>query len=571
MAVLALRVTAIFVALSFQVAPHLRAQVGPAAPAPVQPGSAEGRVTDSITGDLVPGATVHLMPLRYVRGQNSQPQTRSQADGSFRFDSLSPGQYFVTAEAAGYVSNQVDTRSGFLTISAGQTAGGVTVPLTPEGSITGRIEDEEGNGVAGAEVGALSRISTQGRISLKQGSSATSDPSGNFHLKSLSPGEYYVFVEGPEEKASQKDKTAKAGELVRTFYPHALALADGSTLQLAAGQEVDHVSIQLQRALTYHVRGTVSEPPSGMQVQKLTVALLPREAAESGPLYRMAKAQPEGSFDFGHVVPGTYTLHLRGELTGVGSGRRTVLLARQDIEVGTSDLNGANLTIFTPVMLAGQISLVGNGQSVNFKQVRVMAKSLENSSRSPRLFAAINGDGSFSLGPLSAGSYIINTMANLPGTYVKSVLLNQQDVLNKEIDLTESGAGQLAVVLSSGAGEIDGTVQDSDSSAVAGSAVTAAIVIVPERIGPDGSGVMFSYGRADGSFSAMNVPPGKYLVYALDRADPNLWQNPEFLREMETQATVLQVEENGRQQVQLQRIAPVQVAEAAGHLGLTVQ
>ncbi len=547
-----------------------KAQVAPSS-TPVQPGSAEGRVTNSITGDLVPGATVRLMPLRYIRGQNSQPQTRSQADGSFRFESLSPGQYFVTAEAAGYVSNQVDTRSGFLTISAGQTANGVTVPLTPEGSITGRIEDEEGKGVPGAEVGALFRISTQGRITLKQGSSATSDPSGAFHLKSLAPGEYYVFVDGPEEKASQRDVPKKAGELVRTFYPHALALADGSTLQLAAGQEVDHISIQLQRALTYHVRGTISEPPSGLQVQKLSVTLSPREAADSGSLYRSAKAQPDGSFDFGHIVPGTYELCLRGELVGVGGGRRAVLLARQDIEVSASDLNNTNLTIFAPVMLAGHISLVGNGQSMNFKQVRIMAKSLENSSRSPRSFAAINGDGSFSLGPLSAGSYIINTMANLPGTYVKSVLLNQQDILNKEIDLTESGAGQLEVALSSGAGEIDGTVQDANSSAVTDSMVTAAIVIVPERIGPDGSGVMFSYGRADGSFSAVNVPPGKYLVYALDRADPNLWQNPDFLREMETQATVLQVEENGRQQVQLQRIAPVQVAEAAGRLSLTVQ
>ena len=528
-----------------------------------QSGSVEGHVTNSVTGDFIPGATLRLMALRYVRnagGGNAQPQTRSQADGSFRFESVTPGEYLVVANANGFVPNQLDTNSRVVDVAAGQTNANVSVLLVPGGSIAGRIEDEEGHAKGGIRIEALSPVTERGRTSLKQGSIATADQAGNFRLVSLQPGEYYLVAQ-PTVKEQQKE-----ADLVRTFYPHALDFSGASTIQIAAGQTVTDVSLEMRRTSTYHIRGTISEAPPDIQTQRLTVVLAPKGAVDVASLSRSVQPAADRSFDFGHVVPGAYTLRLTGGITdeGLATGRRHMLLARQDVEVGGSDLDGISLALTPPITLSGHVALLGSnsGQTPNFARVRVWAKPLEDISHASQSFATIASDGTLTLARLNPGLYVINTAVNLPGIYVKSVSLNQRDVTNQEIDLSEAGAGvgQLDVLLSPGAGEVDGTSSSPGN----------AIVLAPEHVGPDGSGVLFAYARSDGSFSVANVPPGKYSAYAVDHADPNLWLNPDFLREIATSAAAVELAENGRQQIQLSLLSPVQVAAAAARLGLTV-
>ena len=519
-------------------------------------------MTNSITGDFIPGATLRLAALRYVRngsGGNAQLQTRSQPDGSFRFESVAPGEYLIVADANGFVPNQLDTNSRIVGVTGGQTATDVSVLLIPAGSIGGRIEDEEGHARGGIRVEALSPVTVRGRSSLKQGSITTADAAGDFRLGNLQPGEYYLVAQ-PTVKEQQKE-----ADLVRTFYPHALDFNGASTIQIAAGQTVTDVSFEMRRTSTYHIRGTIAEAPPGMQTQRLTVELAPKGVVDVASLTRSVQPGADRSFDFGNVVPGAYTLRLTGGITGEGlatGGRRHMLLARQDVEVGGSDLGGVTLALVPPITLSGHVSLAGAGagQTPNFARVRVWAKPLEDVSHATQSFATIASDGALTLARLDPGLYVINTAVNLPGIYVKSVSLNQHDVTNQEINLSEAGAGQLDILLSPGAGEIDGT------SSAAGSA----IVMAPEHVGPDGSGVLFAYARPDGSFSAANVPPGKYSAYAVDHADPNLWMNPDFLREIQPNATSVELAEGGRQQVQLSLLSPVEVAAAAARLGLTV-
>ena len=96
-------------------------------------------------------------------------------------------------------------------------------------------------------------------------------------------------------------------------------------------------------------------------------------------------------------------------------------------------------------------------------------------------------------------------------------------------------------------------------------------MLVPEIVGPEGSGVLFGYSRQGGSFAFKNVRPGRYFGYAAQRGDPNLWQNPEFLQSMQSQGISLEIGENGRQQIQLPLLALEQVEQAAGRIGLQVQ
>ena len=52
---------------------------------------------------------------------------------------------------------------------------------------------------------------------------------------------------------------------------------------------------------------------------------------------------------------------------------------------------------------------------------------------------------------------------------------------------------------------------------------------------------------------------------------PGLWQNAEFLRDISNLGTGIEVEENGRQQIQLQKMPIEQLEQIAARLGLPVQ
>jgi hypothetical protein len=201
---------------------------------------------------------------------------------------------------------------------------------------------------------------------------------------------------------------------------------------------------------------------------------------------------------------------------------------------------------------------------VDFTRVHVMAVPAEDVRGATQVFAPVGADGSFSLANLDPGLYRFQVALSLPGAYVKSVLFNQQEVTDKAVDLSQNGSGQLQIDLRSDAGEIDGTVQPLDSPGL--------VIIVPENLGPEGwSGVRFGCSRQGGWFAIGELPPGRYNAFAADRLEFSLWQNPDFLRGISTLGTSVQVDENSRQQVQLQKVPMEQIQQIASRLNLPMQ
>jgi Carboxypeptidase regulatory-like domain len=524
---------------------------------PLQAGSMDGQVTNSLTGEGVGGAAVHLIPLRYKGGDHLQQlQATAQADGSFHFESVSPGNYAITAERAGFVRNELNSRSRLVAVLSGQALSGVAVSLTPEGSISGKIEEEDGTPVPGARVEALAPLSTRGRTALKLYSTGNTDAQGRFSLGGLPPNEYYVLAEPP---TPDKKKPKKDGDLVRTFFPRSFDIDGGSTIGVSAGQSVSDIAVRVRRTTTFHIRGKIADSPGETGAQKLTVAVSPRGAVDSLSLTRKFLVDPNKTFDVGGLTTGAYTLRLTAG--GSSSGRHDKLLARQDVEIGAANLDGIVLSVMPGLTVSGQIRVEGP-ENAPVPRVSVVARPLEDMSHATQGFAKVARDGSFTFSSLDPGLYVFHVFPADSGMYVKSITLNQQDVLNKEADLSEMASARLEVVMSPGAAEVDGTVKGT------GDAPVSTVVLVPETVGPDGTGVLFSYSRPDGSFAVKNVRPGKYFGYAVQRGDPNIWQNPEFLQSMQAQGTSVTVAENSRVQIQLPQLSLEQVKQAAGRLGL---
>lgn len=530
-----------------------------------QPGSVDGQVTNSSTGEPVSGATLHLMPLRYRgNGDSSQPQASSQTDGGFHFDAVAPGSYVITSERAGFVPNQLNSKSPLITVTGGQSLTGIAVSLTPQGTISGLVEDEDGTPLAGGRVEALAPFTTYGQTSLKLYSNTNADVKGRFVLSKLPPNSYYIVA---EPAAAEKD-SGKEGDLVRTVYPRGLNIDEGSLVPVSAGQSVPDITVRVRRTTTFHIRGKVADAPAQALAGRLTVAVSPRGSVDSLSLTKKVAVNPNKTFDLGGLTPGAYTLRLTGNSTT--GGRSHSLLARQDVEIGGANVEGIVLSVMPALTVTGQIRTDASSNTA-LPRMTVTARPLEDLSHATQGFANVANDGSFTFNNLDPGLYIFQARAATSGWYVKSITLNQRDVLNKQADLSEMSNARLDVLVSTGAGEVDVTVQQTDGSDAAVTDAGNTIVLAPETVGPDGSGVLFGFARQNASFAFKNVRPGKYFGYVVERGDPNLWQNPDFLHAMEGQGSSLEVGENSRQQIQLPPLALEQVEQAAGRIGLQLQ
>lgn len=546
------------------------------------PGTIEGHVTNAVTGEPIGGAIVHLYPLGRRGGTPAQAQTAgSQADGVFRFESVPQGAYFLSAEAGNYVTVGGRYRAQRVAVASGQQITGIVIQLNPQGTISGRVLDENGQGVPGASVQAYTTYVMRGHLQLRRGTSVSVGKGGEFTLRKLNPGKYYISAEpgrSAKKPHAPKEQTAAGATeaadvsaavvagFVRTFYPSSLDMQSATPFEVAAGQLSADADIRLRRAITYQVSGRVAQTDGALR--RATVLLSPRDTLDSNVLGTSARLADDGTFQVKDVLPGSYTLWLIGAYSpnessaSLQGGLR--LLGRQDIDVSASNVPGIVMSLTPSVNLNGHVTAEGIDKQqlaqlrVNFVPAgQVMLGSFQS--------AAVDAEGHFALQNLAPGTYGVRVNNPPAGSYVKEVTYNRQDITVSGLDVSLGGAGEIEVTIRSGAAEVDGTVQADGGTAGPGTIV----VLIPEDIAADGYGTLSGPVSGD-SFTIKNVPPGHYYAYALDHWD-SVWQNPDFLREMQREGTSIEMEENAHTKVQLPVINSQEVDLAATRLGLTAQ
>src|SRR5258707_11314787 len=155
----------------------------------------EGRVMTT-AGDLVRKANVRLQG---SSGQNGQPPSvyteATDNDGKFLFDDVVPGRYSLSSDKAGFVSGRYGARSTNspgtqINVSAGQEMKDLVILLTPQGVITGRVTDQDGDPVRGVQITVLRTGYPRGRRQFVPAGGASTDDQGNFRAGNLAPGRY---------------------------------------------------------------------------------------------------------------------------------------------------------------------------------------------------------------------------------------------------------------------------------------------------------------------------------------------------------------------------------------------
>lgn len=533
-----------------------------AQPRPVPPRARQNemaRGTSVIRGSVVAadtGSPIRRAQVRVaVQGAGTRLAT-TDAQGRYELRDLPAGRYTISASKSGFVSLQYGQRRPSeagtpIEVGDGQVMEKLVIAL-PRGSvISGRVTDEFGEPVANAIVAAMRYGYAAGarRLLPATGQNArdTTDDQGHFRLFGLSPGDYVVsasFRSGGESADPSGENTGYAA----TYFPGTTSVGEAQRVSVAVGQEQHNVVFSLIATRLVRVSGAAVNS-QGAPIGGGSVMLIPTSGrvAAPGPMANLSgRIDQGGQFRILNVPPGRYIAQVRtGRAGGRGNATTTQEAGRQEIAVGTQDLDGVVLVTAPGARVTGSVlSDRGSTAELRPRDVTIGMRAIEADAVGPlaNSVSRINDDWTFDLANVfEARVFRVNTPQ---GWMLKSITLNGQDVTDAPLDIApgQTVTG-VQVLLTDRVTEVNGRISDSRNRAV----TDATIVIFAAD--EDKWGFQTRYIRAarpdqDGRFQIRGLPPhGEYLALAVQGLEDGQAGDPEFLGTLRQRATTLSLKE----------------------------
>ena len=491
-------------------------------PVSVEKETVSGTVTNA-SGEPLRRVSLQLIPVMPVRGstpdapaQNAATETDSQ--GNFIFNEISPGRYFLTAQRAGYLqASYYNARGQVLTVDSGQKATGILIKMTPQSIIAGRVVDEEREPVPGATVNVSIYFTSGPREPARQIlSTATSDADGAFAIGRLAPGRYVVSVAVPPNTGPPLTSPSQRGPqevYVDTYYPDATDLAAATPVELAAGAQARGLEIRLHKVPVFKVSGrvvnTVTGEPGSAVLSLFRRGNLPGLSARSTGV-------SAGDFSFDGVSPGTYVL----ETKSISEAEdRPPLVGWQVISVGSSDLDRVVVEMKPGVEVRGDIIVEGAPPS-SWPRVTLTP---EEGLNYPVDFITVDGNGRFTVTGLEPAPYRVNIGPIAAPMFLKGIRFNGRDMGNEPMDLAAAArTASLEIVISDKSASINGVVNDSAGP------VGAEIVVMAQSRSLQSASVR-RLTDDSGRFSLRGLPPGEYVLTAMDTGSGFIQLAPQVL------------------------------------------
>ena len=305
----------------------------PQAPRPPQAVTQMARVSGQVIeeGTNTPVTGVHVFVLLdsdlstpFGRPAGALPESVTDRDGRYHFDTLPAGRYRIAAQKAGFEPPMEPSTMQMFEVAAGQTLEGLTVSLRRGGVIAGRVLDPLGQPLAEGSVTALlKRLSSNDRpagltssgtpLLIPSGQSQTNDL-GEFRIFGLSPGEYVVAA-NPRSAFGGAATRSSATTMTSTFFPGTADVSAAQVVTVQAGQTVSDVTIRLINVPAFQVSGVVVDeagaPLAGAMVMLMDGPGDSLFSLATGPR-GMSQSDAGGRFSFGEVPAGSYTLQASG-------------------------------------------------------------------------------------------------------------------------------------------------------------------------------------------------------------------------------------------------------------------
>jgi hypothetical protein len=376
----------------------------------------EGHVFSTDTGLPLDNATVRLA------GGPTPKVSAADENGRFELSGVAPGRYLLTAVIAGYAIGTFGQRSPAdaprsIELKAGVTRTQADIRLTPLGTLSGRIQDEQGQPMSGVQVQAVRRRHAGGDLLggrvARPGTSATTDRNGEYRIRDLTPGSYDVIAV-PNAKglgrALPGSPDATARQPVPTFYPGVVVPGEAQTVRIELGADT-LVSFDVRTSRFSNVSGTVFDSrgrPAPDVLVRLDHTSVQLPIAVAAQIF--SEVTEDGRFVLHGVPPGDYHVDARSkaawEAIAQRGGSRDIRVnspefASARVRVTGEDVQELVLRMGAGFVLSGRLTAEGTLSSQAIRAVQVSSNAVGDASQSSASLhsdtTSPRADGSFRL------------------------------------------------------------------------------------------------------------------------------------------------------------------------------
>ncbi len=504
--------------------------------------SIRGIAFDAVRGVPLPNAQVTLTSA----ANKEEIEIRSGGGGEFSFDHLPAGSYAVSVShyTAAAADPESQLRSRLIVSLDGQRSiEGLKVSPPASFTIAGTVRNFEDNWpLSDALVEALSVHYVGGARTYMVRSQAVTDDLGQFRIRGLSSGAYYVRVSRPPAAtttSNEKGKPHGPRQVFETvFFPGAKTITEAQPLRVNRAAAAIEIDLRMRQVDAAVVNGHLCAAPD-TDPQNMRLGLYQSDGPPQGVgATAVLHIDPRGDFLMPDMTPGSHLLcGSMNELPPLQAA-----CTRLDIAEGAHDR--MELCLRPPGNVIGQVRLVSaKGARLPVDQFRIFLSPQEPG---PIAFGSggaypLSGDGRFSAPSLLPGRYRVG-FDRLPGPwFLERVTSAGIDAGPEGVNLAAQTTAPVEIFLSDRGGTVEGEIQ--------GEAVPAAtqIVLIPETAHRKNPQRFFSAGVGQTkAYKVDGIAPGSYIAVAVDGLSSQEFLDPEWIARYESQGTPVVIQENGK-------------------------
>ena len=477
--------------------------------------SVRGRVRGP-DGRPVGGAFVSVVPIgpnrTPLRANEQLVPAISDGDGAYELTGLAPGDYRVLAVKV-TASLLGEVRPTVANVREGQIIDDADITLERASGISGTIVDAYGEPMEGVTVQLWQRRTGGGRALLLPVPSVASrrtDDRGRYRLFGAIPGTFYVVA---------------TDAATRVYHPGTATIAEALPVHVERGRDTAAVDVTFVETRVGRIQGFAVDA-AGQPVNSPVALVDSHRSGFPMPAPRTAAVAADGSFTFSNIPPGDYVVQAT-----VGTESRPTQFGRQYVTVTDGEAPPLVVRTLPGTKLTGRIRLEGDSSSISFDRFGLDSHVTDwdyvrIGSTSPP--AVVLEDGTFEMTGLHGPKHLVGTAPE--GWWLKSVDIGAVDASEQPFPFGAGGQSHdnvVATFADTGA-EINGGVR------AGGQPATEYTVLIfstdRNRWWAPSGYVRLARPAPDGRFRVASLPPGEYLIAAVDRFDLDTeWLDAEVL------------------------------------------
>ena len=539
-------------------------------------------ISGRVTSDT--GGPIRRAEIRATSNGGLTRFATTDTDGRYVVRDLPAGAFTVHVSKSGFVSLYVGQRRPFerrttiQLLTGGRATADMRLPRA--GAITGRIVDRTGEPVMGARVQALRRRMVDGQRGLQAaGVADTTDDTGSYRVHGLPPGEYYVTAT-PRRIEDRTGRPVLEVPLARgtpIYYPGTANRDEALRVSVDVSGEA-RADMLLSDVRTSRVSGIVLTA-GGAPAAGAMVSLMSRDlgfgSGDSGdaliPLNIQDDADDQGHFQLEGVPPGSFTLRAQTrrqvsipfDPVAQRFTAAPVLPAMETAVLPVNvdgDLGG--LTVTTSPGGTIDIAIVKD-QGVTAALPENVRVSIQMSDRTQ--LSLMVGERSAvtasSVSLLGRGTLTLSAPARvsvegLPAAWaLKAVLLENEDVTDRAIEVRDSQPKTVRVVLTDRVTAVAGSVAAPLADNSSASQANVLVFADDEKRWTYPSRFIRSVRADRGRFEVTGLPPGtEYRAIAVDYLEDGEEYDADFLKTLRERATRFSLREGEQTAIDLRLV-----------------